>query len=492
MSSIESSIELSGKRFVNAGLATPDAMRFRSTLEDQIISGFARVTDIILLLGLSILIAHLPMREGTPWGQNLLLAAIALVTATTVLNATHSYSVDALRSFRRQLRLVSLGLALGAAAGSGAAMLLGFEPAQAASWGEAWLLCAAVVAAATRLGWGFAIERWVAHGRLVRHVAVVGSGEQAFAVAKRLGRDQRHRVRCVGLYHDGLSPDAAVFPAEGGLDDLVQRSRRERVDAILLSMPTDDPERVRSVLARLSSTIADIQIVPQVEAFSSRPVRTAQLGGDTLLTIGERPHKAWDGVQKAVFDRMFAALLLLALSPLLLLVATLIRIDSPGPILFRQPRVGFNNRLFQICKFRSMYTDMSDLHASRQTSRDDPRVTPVGRWIRKLSIDELPQILNVLRGEMSLVGPRPHALNTRAEERHLDEIVENYACRHRVLPGITGWAQVNGFRGELRTAEQVRGRVDHDLYYIDNWSFSLDLRIMLLTVVREIRSRSAF
>ncbi len=492
MSSIESSIKLSGNRFVNAGSAAADGMRFRSTLEDQIISGFARVTDIVLLLALSILIAHLPMRDSTPWGQTVLLSAIALVAATTALNASNSYSVDALRSFRRQLRRASLGLVLGAAAGSGAAMLLGFDLAQAASWGEAWLLCAAIVVAVTRLGWGLAIERWVTHGRLVRHVAVVGSGEQAFAVAKRIGRDQRHRMRCVGLYSDDLSLNTAVFPAEGGLDDLIQRSRRERVDAILLSMPTDDPERVRSVLDRLSSTIADIQILPQVEAFSGRPLRMARLGSDTLLTIGERPHKAWDGVQKAVFDRVFAALLLLALSPLLLLVAMLIRLDSPGPILFRQPRVGFNNRLFHIRKFRSMYTNMSDLHASRQTSRDDPRVTAVGRWIRKLSIDELPQILNVLRGEMSLVGPRPHALNTRAEERHLDEIVENYACRHRVLPGITGWAQVNGFRGELRTAEQVRGRVKHDLYYIDNWSFGLDLRIMLLTLVREIRSRSAF
>ena len=185
-------------------------------------------------------------------------------------------------------------------------------------------------------------------------------------------------------------------------------------------------------------------------------------------------------------------MLLLALSPVLLVAALAIRATSPGPVFFRQPRLGYDNRLFMMYKFRSMFADMGDLHASRQTSRDDPRVTTVGRVIRKYSVDELPQLINVLRGDMSLVGPRPHALNTRAEGLSLEAAEADYAVRHRVRPGITGWAQVNGSRGEMQTIAQVRARVAHDLHYIKNWSLLLDLRIMALTLVREVASRRAF
>ncbi len=161
---------------------------------------------------------------------------------------------------------------------------------------------------------------------------------------------------------------------------------------------------------------------------------------------------------------------MLLLSPVLLVTALLIKLDSPGPVLFRQPRMGFNNRLFLCYKFRSMRQDAQDLLADKQTTRDDPRVTRVGRVIRKLSIDELPQLLNVLNGTMSLVGPRPHAPNTKAANKLFTDVVQQYAVRHRVKPGITGWAQVNGWRGETATVDQIQKRVACDLYYIENWS----------------------
>ena len=169
-----------------------------------------------------------------------------------------------------------------------------------------------------------------------------------------------------------------------------------------------------------------------------------------------------------------------------------IKLESPVPVLLRQPRMGFNNRLFLCYKFRSMHTKMTDLLADQQTTKNDPRITRVGRIIRKFSIDELPQLLNVLNGTMSLVGPRPHAPNTKAADKLFSEVVGQYAVRHRVRPGITGWAQVNGWRGETTTVDQIEQRVACDLFYIENWSVKFDLEIMLMTVLREIRSKNAF
>jgi lipopolysaccharide/colanic/teichoic acid biosynthesis glycosyltransferase len=184
--------------------------------------------------------------------------------------------------------------------------------------------------------------------------------------------------------------------------------------------------------------------------------------------------------------------LIVALSPLLALTALAIRLDSRGPILFRQPRLGLNNRQFNVLKFRSMYVEQSDLEAKEQTKRDDPRVTRVGAWIRKCSIDELPQLFNVLAGDMSLVGPRPHALGMQVKNRLCDEIVREYAVRHRMRPGITGWAQVRGLRGAVEEPAVLEARVDHDIYYIDNWSFVFDLQILVMTAIELVRPRNAY
>jgi len=195
---------------------------------------------------------------------------------------------------------------------------------------------------------------------------------------------------------------------------------------------------------------------------------------------------------KQVMDYGLGTLAILFLSPLLLVISIAIMLDSPGPVFFRQPRRGLNNSSFMVFKFRSMHAHMADIHADRQTSRDDPRVTRVGKWLRRLSLDELPQLFNVVRGEMSLVGPRPHALNTRVEGELLDAASSEYLLRYSVKPGITGWAQVNGARGELVKREDLRKRIDFDLEYIRNWSLGFDFKIILLTAMREIISKHAF
>ena len=195
---------------------------------------------------------------------------------------------------------------------------------------------------------------------------------------------------------------------------------------------------------------------------------------------------------KEIEDRTLAALALIFIAPLLITIAALIKLDSPGPILFRQKRYGFNDRLIEVLKFRTMHHDASDLNAEQLTRRNDPRVTRVGAFLRRTSLDELPQLFNVLRGDMSIVGPRPHALRAKAAGVLYPEAVRNYSARHRVKPGITGWAQVNGWRGETETLEQIAKRVEHDLFYIENWSIALDVKIILRTMIGGFTGRYAY
>jgi exopolysaccharide biosynthesis polyprenyl glycosylphosphotransferase len=184
--------------------------------------------------------------------------------------------------------------------------------------------------------------------------------------------------------------------------------------------------------------------------------------------------------------------LLVAAAPVLLLIAAAIKLDSPGPALFKQRRYGFNHRLIGVWKFRTMHVEYQDEDAVQLTTRNDPRVTRVGAFLRRTSLDELPQLFNVLAGEMSLVGPRPHALQAKAAGKLYEEAVAQYAARHKVKPGITGWAQVNGWRGETDTEEKIRRRIDHDLYYINNWSLLFDFKILVLTVPAVILGRNSY
>jgi exopolysaccharide biosynthesis polyprenyl glycosylphosphotransferase len=200
----------------------------------------------------------------------------------------------------------------------------------------------------------------------------------------------------------------------------------------------------------------------------------------------------WEAVQKSSFDMILALLLLPILVPVMLVIAVAIRIESRGTILFRQPRVGLNGKIFTIFKFRTMYHNATDLYAEQQTSRGDPRVTKVGRLLRKYSLDEFPQLFNVLLGDMSLVGPRPHTPQTKATGIPFAQAVPDYHLRHSVKPGITGWAQVNGSRGQITSVQQLRLRVAHDLFYVSHWSVFFDIEILVLTIHREVFSEHAF
>jgi Undecaprenyl-phosphate glucose phosphotransferase len=227
-------------------------------------------------------------------------------------------------------------------------------------------------------------------------------------------------------------------------------------------------------------------------AFQYAHKRIAIIGGLPMFNVSQMPLTGWSPMIKRLEDVLLAGLALALLSPLMLAIACAIRLDSPGPVLFRQKRYGYNNRLIEVLKFRSMHHHQADAHAERQTTRDDPRVTRVGRFLRRFSLDELPQLLNVLGGSMSMVGPRPHASATKAGNVLFEDAVEEYAARHRVKPGITGLAQINGYRGETDTLEKIEKRVEHDLDYIEKWSIWLDFYILLRTIPAIIFTREAY
>jgi exopolysaccharide biosynthesis polyprenyl glycosylphosphotransferase len=222
------------------------------------------------------------------------------------------------------------------------------------------------------------------------------------------------------------------------------------------------------------------------------PLQLDERGGMPVTCVMRRPLTDWKLIGKELEDRILGLLILALISPILIVIAILIRLESPGPALFRQMRYGYNNRMIEVLKFRTMRNDMSDANAEKLTTRDDPRVTKLGAFLRRTSLDELPQFINVVRGEMSIVGPRPHARSAKAGGLLYHDAVAEYPIRHKVKPGITGLAQISGWRGETRTVEQIQRRVEHDIAYINNWSLLTDLKIIAMTVLTGFGGRNAY
>jgi Undecaprenyl-phosphate glucose phosphotransferase len=341
------------------------------------------------------------------------------------------------------------------------------------------------------------IRHWTREGRLTRRTAIVGGGELGETLISQF-KDQRDSdVRIVGLFddrNDDRSPNTIGGQRKlGTVDDLVEFARRTRLDLVIFSLPISAETRILAMLQKLWVLPVDIRLAAHINKLQFRPRSYSYLGNVPVLDVFDRPIADWDVVMKWLFDKIVGALILLFAAPVMALVALAIKLDSRGPVLFKQKRYGFNNELIEVYKFRSMYADKADATAAKLVTKNDPRVTRVGRFIRKTSLDELPQLFNVVfKGDLSLVGPRPHAVNAQAAQRLYDEAVDGYFARHRVKPGITGWAQVNGWRGETDTAEKIQARVEHDLYYIENWSLLLDLYIVASTPFALFRTENAY
>ncbi len=342
------------------------------------------------------------------------------------------------------------------------------------------------------------VRKWTREGRLTRRTVIVGGGDVRRSASSRRCTGRRipasRSSACSTIAATTRSSmDCAGERKLGTVDDLVEFGRRTRVDLVIFSLPISAEDRILQMLKKLWVLPVDIRLAAHTNKLQFRPRSYSYIGSVPVLDVFDRPIADWDVVMKWLFDKLIGGLMLVCALPVMALIALAIKLESRGPVLFKQKRYGFNNDLIEVYKFRSMYADATDANASKLVTKDDPRVTRVGRIIRKTSLDELPQLFNVvLKGNLSLVGPRPHAVNAKAEARLYDEAVDGYFARHRVKPGITGWAQINGWRGETDTHEKIQQRVEHDLYYIENWSVLFDLYILARTPFALLKTENAY
>lgn len=467
-------------------------------LSPIVLAGAVRMIELALvaLIGTAIYVGYVVPQDGVEWQYFAAIAGISLL-AMLAFQTADIYQVQAFRGHEKQyfrlasawsvVFLIVIGVSFFAKSGD--------------QFSRVWLGSFYVVGLAALLGFRRAlfllVRRWTKEGRLTRRTVLVGAGADGEALAEALATQRDSDVRVLGLFDDRSDarvPQAAAAGRKlGSVDDLVEFARRTRVDLVIFSLPISAEGRILQMLKKLWVLPVDIRLSAHSNKLRFRPRSYSYLGNVPVLDVFDRPITDWDVVMKWLFDKIVGGAALLAASPLMALVAILIKLDSPGPVFFKQRRHGFNNDVIDVYKFRSLYHDQTDHTAAKSVTRDDPRVTRVGRFIRKTSIDELPQLINVVfKGNLSLVGPRPHAVNQRIENRQFDEAVDGYFARHRVKPGITGWAQINGWRGEITSPEKIKHRVEHDLYYIENWSPLFDFYILARTPLALLKSENAY
>jgi Undecaprenyl-phosphate glucose phosphotransferase len=463
------------------------------TISESIVKRLIAGLDAAALLGAGVVAMHWDA-GGVNWHLASLVVLLGTVLALNFLHLFGAYRFDSFAHIEVAVGRVLLGWLCGFGVLFLATRL--FEPVTAADgpWAAAWFSAAFAAMGTVRFALWHRMRAWSRAGRLGERVAIVGAGP----VAQRLLRSLAARpqeLRIIGVYDDEAPslPRACMgYPIRGTVDDLVTEAREQHIDTVIVALPLAQDRKLVETLNRLCLVPVHVRLCPDAFGLRLGQVQASHIAGHTFLNVVDRPLCGWHSVAKEIEDRVLGALILTMIAPLMLAIALMIKLDSPGPVLFRQKRYGFNNQLIEVFKFRSMYSHMTDANAQQLTQRNDPRITRLGAFLRRTSLDELPQFLNVVRGEMSIVGPRPHATAAKAGSLLYQEAVKYYDARHRVKPGITGWAQVNGWRGETDTVEKIRKRVEHDLYYIEHWSILLDLKIIVRTVCGGFTGHHAF
>lgn len=448
------------------------------------VDGIARVADLGVILLSGILTYALQTGGFTLDRDPLVALAVALLFGANVFSWFQLYGPARLASLMIQVPRVTAAWCTTMGGVLATSFLLAASSELPRAWILAWLGVGLVALLVARLGLKGWIESVRRSGELTRNVLVIGSGGEATAFADKIAHHDG-TTRLIGR----LEVAALLAPASDGAELSPEGVRllsryllSRRIDHVALAVPGEHAGALPALVNLLRHFPVEVGLVPQLMCAGLPVLGVQQVGGVPSVVLLKKPLDGWGWAVKTIEDRVLAALILLFIAPLMLCIAWAVRLSSPGPVLFRQKRLGFNQQMVDVLKFRTMYVAACDAPLSTQVvqaTKDDPRVTPIGRFLRRTSLDELPQLINVLRGDMSLVGPRPHAV---AHDRHYAELIDGYLGRHRVKPGITGWAQVNGCRGETRSVDDMRQRIEHDLYYIDNWSLLFDLRIIVRTL----------
>ena len=469
----------------------------RDTMSPVMVSGILRLVE-FALLALSGLVLY-ALYVGVDTSMMLhypVLILLASAAAVLFLEVTDSYQIARLRRPLASLGTVVLvwggALALMMVAG----FFLKISEEFSRFWAGAWFATGLGLIVVLRLVMSRMIRRWARNGAMERRAVIVGGGKAAEALIRSIEQEPYNDIRICGIFDDRDNrrspPIVAGYPKLGNVDELIEFARIARIDMLIVSLPLTAEARVLSMLKKLWVLPVDIRLSAHSNQLRFRPRAYSFIGSVPMLDIFDKPINDWDSVAKRAFDILFSLAGIVVLSPVMLVAALAIKLDSPGPVIFKQKRHGFNNEIIDVYKFRSMYTDQCDPTARKAVTKGDPRVTRVGRFIRKTSIDELPQFFNALFGSLSLVGPRPHAVTAQSHHRLYHEVVDGYFARHRVKPGVTGWAQINGWRGEVDNDDKIRMRTEFDLYYIENWSLWFDLKILFLTPASLLNTENAY
>ncbi|WBU27951.1 undecaprenyl-phosphate glucose phosphotransferase [Rhodopseudomonas palustris] len=487
------------KRLSPAALAVAN-QKVPPAFSPIVIAGSVRLADFLVIaaVGIALYFALVVRRDGFAWEY---IAAIIGTTATAVVafQAADLYEVQLFRGTLKQMtRIISTwSIVFLLFIGASFFAKLGGEVSRL--WLGSFFFAGLALLIIERLSVRALVRRWASQGRLDRRTVIVGADANGAKLIEALKAEHADAsdIRILGVFDDRndarSQSTCAGVPKLGKVDDIPEFARRTRVDLVLFALPISAETRILDMLKKLWVLPVDIRLSAHTNKLRFRPRAYSYVGKVPTLDVFEAPITDWDQVIKQVFDRVVGGFILLLAAPVMALVALAIKLDSPGPVLFRQKRFGFNNERIDVLKFRSMYHDQADPTASKVVTRNDPRVTRVGRFIRRTSLDELPQLFNVVfKGNLSLVGPRPHAVQGKLQSQLFDEAVDGYFARHRVKPGITGWAQINGWRGEIDNEEKIQKRVEFDLYYIENWSVLFDLYILLRTPWALLKGENAY
>ncbi len=466
----------------------------RAPFSRAVYGDLVQFSDFVMVTGASVAVAYLYHHyvlviptDVQRFGAAGIVGATGL---TALLRRDGFYEFESLLSSSRSMRAVIARWALIVLGLIAFAYALKVSEHFSRFWLFAWtgvvtfaLVSARIVAAAV-------LRRAVREGGVFsRRIAVVGANEIGARFAGHAANPEK-AISIVGLYSAGPE-DAASNPgrvAAGDLSALERAARTGEIDDIVIAMPKLSKEGMTALVNRLSILPVTLAICPNAHWLDHTGGEVVRIGGAPLLTLYRRPLEGWGGLVKTIEDYAVGIPAFLVLSPVMLALAIAIKLENKGPVVFTQQRHGFNHKVFRIYKFRTMTVE-EDGDTIPQAQEGDPRVTRLGAFLRRYSLDELPQIFNVLNGDMSLVGPRPHAL---AHNHQYAQTIQNYSGRHKVKPGMTGWAQVNGYRGETSENELMAERVRCDLDYIDNWSVWFDFKIMILTFRAVLFPKNAY
>ena len=455
------------------------------------LSLLSRLVDVMMIwLGQELLLRLFDVDSGNRYTYATALALVSFLFLAETQSIYSSWRLFSLKSMSLRLALVWFAIVVFL---MGIAFLTKTSSDYSRRVMVSWFLLVPLLMIAQRIFIQLVMRNLREQGMNTRTVAIAGAGDNALKIVKGIFESGWMGLKLAGIYDDRKEQrlplvEGRNLEISGNLKKLVQDAKSGGIDYVYIALPMKAENRIIEIVNALSDTTASVYVVPDFFVFDLMQARWFNVGGIPMVSIFESPFYGVDSWSKRLEDLFLGILILILIMVPMLFIAIGIKLTSPGPVLFKQRRYGLNGKVVEVWKFRSMRV-MQDGHEVPQAQKHDPRVTSFGAFLRRTSLDELPQFINVLQGHMSIVGPRPHAVSHNEQYRKL---IRGYMLRHKVKPGITGWAQINGWRGETDTLEKMAGRLECDLHYIQNWSLWLDIKIIFITIFKGFVSKQAY